>query len=40
MRQHVEALTAVLRQKLTLVEYFTSDNALLQNSVMYLTYTG
>ena len=40
MRQHVEALAAVLRQKLTLVEYFTSDNALLQNSVMYLTYTG
>ena len=40
MRQHVEALAAALRQKLTLVEYFTSDNALLQNSVMYLTYTG
>jgi DAHL domain-containing protein len=40
MRQHVETLATVLRQKLTLVEYFTSDNALLQNSVMYLTYTG
>ena len=40
MRQHVEALATALRQKLTLVEYFTSDNALLQNSVMYLTYTG
>src|SRR5262247_436236 len=40
LRQHVEALAAALRQKLTLVEYFTSDNALLQNSVMYLTYTG
>ena len=40
MRQYVEVLAAALRQKLTLVEYFTSDNALLQNSVMYLTYTG
>ena len=40
MRQHVEALTTALHQKLTLVEYFTSDNALLRNSLMYLTYTG
>jgi PAS domain S-box-containing protein len=40
MGQHVEALAAALRQKLTLVEYFTSDNALLRNSLMYLTYAG
>ena len=40
MRQHAEALTAALQQKLTLVEYFKSDNALLQNSLRYLTYTG
>ena len=40
MRQHVEALTTALHQKLTLVTYFTSDNALLRNSVIYLTYTG
>jgi PAS domain S-box-containing protein len=40
MRQHVEALTTALHQKMTLVAYFTSDNALLRNSVMYLTYTG
>ena len=40
IRQHVEALAAALQQKLTLVEYFTSDNALLRNSVMYITYTG
>ena len=40
IRQHVEALAATLHQKMSLVEYFTSDNALLRNSVMYLTYTG
>jgi PAS domain S-box-containing protein len=40
MGQHVEALAAALHQKLTLVEYFTSDNALLRNSLMYLTYAG
>jgi PAS domain S-box-containing protein len=40
MRQQVEALAAALHQKLTLVEYFTSDNALLRNSLMYLTYAG
>jgi PAS domain S-box-containing protein len=40
MSQHVEALAAALHQKLTLVEYFTSDNALLRNSLMYLTYAG
>ena len=39
MGQHVEALAAALHQKLTLVEYFTSDNAVLRNSLMYLTYT-
>jgi len=40
IRQHVEALAAALYEKLTLVEYVTSDNALLRNSVMYITYTG
>ena len=40
MGQHVEALAAALHQKLTLVEYFTSDNAVLRNSLMYLTYTA
>jgi signal transduction histidine kinase len=40
MGQHVEGLAAALHQKVTLVEYFTSDNALLQNSLMYLTYAG
>jgi PAS domain S-box-containing protein len=40
MGQHVEVLAAALHQKLTLVEYFTSDNALLRNSLMYLTYAG
>jgi PAS domain S-box-containing protein len=38
MGQHVERLAAALHQKLTLVEYFTSDNALLRNSLTYLTY--
>jgi PAS domain S-box-containing protein len=40
MGHHVEALAAALHQKLTLVEYFTSDNALLRNSLTYLTYAG
>jgi PAS domain S-box-containing protein len=40
MGQHVEALAVALHQKMTLVEYFTSDNALLQNSLTYLTYAG
>jgi PAS domain S-box-containing protein len=40
MGQHVEALAAALHQKLSLVEHFTSDNALLRNSLMYLTYAG
>src|SRR5262245_61494153 len=40
MGQHVEALAAALHQKLTLVEYFKSDNAVLRNSLTYLTYVG
>jgi len=40
MGKHAEALTAALQQKLTLVEYFKSDNALLQNSLRYFTRTG
>jgi PAS domain S-box-containing protein len=40
MSRHADALTAALRQKLTLVEYFKSDNALLQNSLRYFTHTG
>jgi PAS domain S-box-containing protein len=40
MGEHAEALKAVLKQKLTLVEYFKSDNALLQNSLRYFTHTG
>src|SRR5215831_504571 len=40
MGKHAEALTAALQQKLTLVEYFKSDNALLQNSLRYFTHTG
>ena len=40
MGQHVEAVAAALQQKLTLVEYFKSDNALLQNSLTYITHTG
>jgi PAS domain S-box-containing protein len=40
MGEHVEALTAALQQKLNLVEYFKSDNALLQNSLTYMAYTG
>ena len=40
MDEHVAALTMALKQKLHLIEYFKSDNALLQNSLMYMTYTG
>ena len=40
MGTHAEALKAALQQKLTLVEYFKSDNALLQNSLRYFTHTG
>jgi PAS domain S-box-containing protein len=38
--RHVEALDAVLRQKLTLIEHFTTDNALLRNSLMYVLHVG
>src|SRR5262245_22022706 len=37
MGKRAEALTAALQQKLTLVEYFKSDNALLQSSLRYFT---
>jgi PAS domain S-box-containing protein len=40
MHKHIEALTAALHQKLTLIEYFKSDNALLRNSLTYFTYAG
>jgi PAS domain S-box-containing protein len=40
MGRHVEPLVAALHQKLTLVEHFTSDNAVLRNSLLYLTYTA
>jgi PAS domain S-box-containing protein len=40
MDKSIQALTAALQQKLTLVEYFKSDNALLQNSLTYLAYAG
>lgn len=38
--KHVEVVATALHQKLTLVEYFTSDNAVLQNSLTYVTYAG
>jgi hypothetical protein len=38
--QHLEALDAALRQKLTLIEHFSTDNALLRNSLMYLLHAG
>jgi PAS domain S-box-containing protein len=40
LRQQVDLLTMVLEQKLRLVEYFTADNALLQNSLLYVLHTG
>jgi PAS domain S-box-containing protein len=40
MGRHVEVLNAALEQKLTLIEYFKSDNALLQNSLRYFTHAG
>ena len=40
LRQQVDMLTTVLEQKLRLVEYFTADNALLQNSLLYVLHTG
>ena len=40
LRQQVDLLTTVLEQKLRLVEYFTADNALLQNSLLYVLHAG
>jgi PAS domain S-box-containing protein len=40
LRPQVDQLTSVLEQKLRLVEYFTADNALLQNSFLYVLHTG
>jgi PAS domain S-box-containing protein len=40
LRQQVDMLTAVLEQKLRLVEYFIADNALFQNSLLYVLHTG
>ena len=40
MNKRAGTLMAALQQKLTLVEYFKSDNALLQNSLRYFTHTG
>jgi PAS domain S-box-containing protein len=38
--QHVEDLDTALRQKLTIVEYFKADNALLRNSLSYVLHAG
>jgi DAHL domain len=40
LRQPVDMLSTVLEQKLRLVEYFTADNALLQNSLLYVLHSG
>src|SRR5262249_38460286 len=40
LRPQVDQLRTVLEQKLRLVEYFTTDNALLQNSLLYVLHTG
>jgi PAS domain S-box-containing protein len=40
LRQQVDLLTSVVEQKLRLVEDFTTDNALLQNSLLYVLHTG
>lgn len=40
LRPQVDLLTTDLEQKLRLVEYFTADNALLQNSLLYVLYAG
>ena len=40
LRQEVDLLTTVLEQKLRLVEDFTADNALLQNSLLYVLHAG
>jgi PAS domain S-box-containing protein len=37
---HVDALTRVVQEKMTLVEYFKSDNALLRNSSTYFAHAG
>ncbi len=36
--QHVRTLAAVTLRRLEIIEHFKSDNALLRNSLMYLTY--
>jgi PAS domain S-box-containing protein len=38
--QHVEALDTTLQQKLTGLEYFKADNALLRNSLIYVLNAG
>jgi hypothetical protein len=40
LRQQVDLLTTVVERKLRLVEYFTADNALLQNSLLYVLHAG
>ena len=40
LRQPVDLLTTVLEQTLRLVEDFTADNALLQNSLLYVLHAG
>jgi PAS domain S-box-containing protein len=40
LRPQIDLLTSVLEQKLRLVDYFTADNALLQNSLLYVLHTG
>ena len=40
LHQQVDLLTTVLEQKLRLVENFTTDNALLQNSLLYVLHAG
>jgi PAS domain S-box-containing protein len=40
LRQQVDVLTTIVEQKLRLVEYFTADNALFQNSLLYVLHAG
>src|SRR5262249_14936965 len=40
LRPQVDLLTTVVEQKLRLVEDFTADNALLQNSLLYVLHAG
>ena len=40
VNQQIEALGAALQEKVTRLEYFKSDNALLRNSVMYFDHAG